>query len=65
LGGERLGNRRVLAAGVLWWGVFTALVAAVPSKISHALLVFIAIRFLFGAGESADIGGKAQARYPA
>jgi len=49
---DRLGSRRVLAAGVLWWGVFTALVAAVPSKIGHALLVFIAIRFLLGVGEA-------------
>jgi MFS transporter, ACS family, glucarate transporter len=49
---DRFGSRRVLAGGVLWWGVFTALVAAVPSKIGHALLVFIAIRFLLGIGEA-------------
>lgn len=49
---DRFGSRRVLAAGVLWWGVFTALVAAVPSKIGHALLAFVAIRFLLGVGEA-------------
>jgi ACS family glucarate transporter-like MFS transporter len=49
---DRLGSRRVLAAGVLWWGIFTALAASIPSKISHALLLFIAIRFLLGAGEA-------------
>lgn len=49
---DRLGSRRVLTAGVLWWGVFTALAAAVPSKINHAVLAFIAIRFLLGAGEA-------------
>jgi ACS family glucarate transporter-like MFS transporter len=49
---DRLGSRRVLAAGVLWWGVFTALVAAVPSKIGHAVFVLIAIRFLLGVGEA-------------
>jgi MFS transporter, ACS family, glucarate transporter len=49
---DRLGSRRVLTAGVLWWGVFTALAAAIPSKINHAVLAFIAIRFLLGAGEA-------------
>ena len=49
---DRFGPRRVLAAGVVWWGVFTALTAAVPLGISGALIWFIAIRFLFGAGEA-------------
>jgi ACS family glucarate transporter-like MFS transporter len=49
---DRLGPRRVLAAGVLWWGVFTALTAAVPAGIANAALVFIAVRFLLGAGEA-------------
>lgn len=49
---DRLGSRRVLTAGVLWWGIFTALAAAIPSKINHALLAFITIRFLLGAGEA-------------
>jgi ACS family glucarate transporter-like MFS transporter len=49
---DRFGSRKVLAAGVLWWGVFTALTAAVPPKIGHALFLFIAIRFLLGAGEA-------------
>src|SRR6201988_2982979 len=34
---DRLGPRRVLAAGVIWWGVFTALTAAVPTGIPGAL----------------------------
>jgi MFS transporter, ACS family, glucarate transporter len=46
------GPRRVLAAGVLWWGVFTALTAAVPVTIARPLLAFIVIRFLLGAGEA-------------
>src|ERR1700678_508677 len=46
----RLGSRRVLAVGVLWWGIFTALTAAVPPSIAGALAMFIAIRFLLGAG---------------
>jgi len=49
---DQLGPRRVLAAGVVWWGVFTALTAAVPATISGALVLFVAIRFLLGAGEA-------------
>ncbi len=49
---DRFGPRRVLTAGVLWWGVFTALTALVPSQINHALLLFITVRFLLGAGEA-------------
>jgi MFS transporter, ACS family, glucarate transporter len=49
---DRFGARRVLTAGVVWWGVFTALTAIVPSGIVGALFVFVAIRFLLGAGEA-------------
>jgi len=49
---DRLGSRRVLAVGVLWWGVFTSLTAAVPSAIVSAVLVLAAARFLLGAGEA-------------
>jgi ACS family glucarate transporter-like MFS transporter len=49
---DKWGSRRVLTAGVLWWGIFTALTAAVPSGLARALLLFISIRFLLGAGEA-------------
>src|SRR5690349_14572117 len=49
---DRFGPRRVLTAGVLWWGVFTALTALVPAQINHALLVFVAVRFLLGPGQA-------------
>jgi MFS transporter, ACS family, glucarate transporter len=49
---DRFGPRRVLAGGVVWWGVFTALTAAVPHGIRGALFLFVSIRFLFGAGEA-------------
>jgi ACS family glucarate transporter-like MFS transporter len=49
---DHFGPRRVLAWGVAWWGVFTALTALVPSKIAGALFIFLAIRFLLGAGEA-------------
>jgi MFS transporter, ACS family, glucarate transporter len=49
---DRFGPRRVLAAGVAWWGIFTALTAMVPANIAGALFLFVAVRFLLGAGEA-------------
>lgn len=49
---DRLGARSVLALGVVWWGVFTALTAAVPAHFGLALLALIAVRFGLGAGEA-------------
>jgi ACS family glucarate transporter-like MFS transporter len=42
----------VLTLGVLWWGVTTALTTLLPSGISHAVMLLIAIRFALGAGEA-------------
>jgi len=49
---DRLGPRRVLTAGVLWWGIFTALTTAVSAKITFAFFYLVAVRFLLGAGEA-------------
>jgi ACS family glucarate transporter-like MFS transporter len=49
---DRFGPRRVLTAGVMWWGIFTALTALVPSRIMGALALFMGVRFLLGAGEA-------------
>jgi ACS family glucarate transporter-like MFS transporter len=49
---RRLGPRRTLFFGVLWWGLFTSLTALVPSGISQALLVLVLVRFALGAGEA-------------
>lgn len=49
---DRLGPRSVLALGVIWWGVFTALTAAVPSNLGFALLALMGVRFALGAGEA-------------
>ncbi len=49
---DRFGPRRVLTAGVLWWGIFSALTAAISHRISNAVLVLILLRFLLGAGEA-------------
>jgi ACS family glucarate transporter-like MFS transporter len=49
---DRFGPRRVLTGGVVWWGIFTALTALVPADIAGALWLFVAVRFLLGAGEA-------------
>ena len=49
---DRYGPRRVLTIGVVWWGIFTALTALVPANIAGALWLFMAVRFLLGAGEA-------------
>ena len=49
---DRLGPRRVLAAGVVWWGIFTALTAIVPSETRLALVWLVIVRFMLGAGEA-------------
>ncbi len=48
----RFGPRRTLAAGVLWWGVFTALTTIASQYLAHALVLLILIRFSLGAGEA-------------
>jgi ACS family glucarate transporter-like MFS transporter len=49
---DHFGPRLVLTGGVIWWGIFTALTALVPANITGALLLFMAVRFLLGAGEA-------------
>jgi MFS transporter, ACS family, glucarate transporter len=48
----RFGPRRVLAAGVVWWGVFSALTTVAHPRLGHALLLLFLIRFSLGAGEA-------------
>jgi ACS family glucarate transporter-like MFS transporter len=48
----RFGPRRVLALGVMWWGVATGLTALLPSGIAHAVMLLIAVRFTLGVGEA-------------
>ncbi len=45
--GDRLGQRAVLIRIVLWWSIFTAL-----TGFTTGLVSLIAVRFLFGMGES-------------
>jgi len=49
---DRFGPRWVLAGGVAWWGIFTALTALVPAHIAGAVWILVAVRFLLGAGEA-------------
>jgi MFS transporter, ACS family, glucarate transporter len=49
---DRLGPRRVLTAGVVWWGIFTALTSAVSPTLTGAVFFFVFVRFLLGAGEA-------------
>ncbi len=49
---DRWGARAVLTIGVVWWCVFTALTASIPSGISGGLAALIAVRFLLGVGEA-------------
>jgi len=49
---DRFGPRRMLTLGLVLWGVFSALTAAIPHNIANALLILAVIRFLLGAGEA-------------
>lgn len=49
---DRFGPRRALTFGAVWWAAFTMLTASIPLSIGSALLLFLLVRFLLGAGES-------------
>jgi MFS transporter, ACS family, glucarate transporter len=47
---DRYGASRVIAAAIIWWSLFTALLPAIP--ITAGLAVLLVVRFLLGAGEA-------------
>ncbi|HTZ57268.1 MAG TPA: MFS transporter [Acidobacteriaceae bacterium] len=49
---SRFGPRLVIAFGVIWWGVTTAITTLIPPGFSQAVTLLIAIRFALGAGEA-------------
>jgi ACS family glucarate transporter-like MFS transporter len=49
---DKWGPRRVLAGGVVWWGIFTAFTASVPTAARNPLFLLILARFLLGVGEA-------------
>jgi MFS transporter, ACS family, glucarate transporter len=48
----RLGPRRALTLGVLWWGAFTLSTALIPPRMRGALWMLMAVRFALGVGEA-------------
>jgi ACS family glucarate transporter-like MFS transporter len=49
---DRLGPRRTLAMGAVWWAAFTALTAGFPDGIARGFLIIMSVRFFMGMGES-------------
>jgi MFS transporter, ACS family, glucarate transporter len=49
---DRIGARRTLTLGVLWWGIFTGLITLVSPRWAAALGILIALRFGLGMGEA-------------
>jgi ACS family glucarate transporter-like MFS transporter len=49
---DRFGPYKVVAIGIVWWSVFTAATASVPSGFAWSLAALIAMRFVLGVGES-------------
>jgi ACS family glucarate transporter-like MFS transporter len=49
---SRFGPRLVIAMGVVWWGIATALTTLIPAGFAQAVFLLITIRFALGAGEA-------------
>jgi len=49
---DRFGPRRIIALGVVWWGLFTTLTALVPVGFALALPLLLVVRFVLGNGEA-------------
>jgi ACS family glucarate transporter-like MFS transporter len=49
---DRFGPRLVLAAGVLWWSVFTSMITLLSASMAGLLVIMIAVRFCLGSGEA-------------
>jgi ACS family glucarate transporter-like MFS transporter len=57
---DRWGPRRVLAGGVVWWGIFTAITASVPLSLASAFAILLLARFSLGVGEAVMYPGSSQ-----
>jgi ACS family glucarate transporter-like MFS transporter len=49
---DRAGPRRVIAAAVVWWAVFTAIITVFPAGLPGVFFWIIASRFALGLGEA-------------
>src|ERR1044072_2491396 len=48
----KLGPRKTLTFGLIWWSVLSVVTALVPSDMAHSLWVLIGVRFILGMGEA-------------
>ena len=48
----KLGPRKTLTYGLIWWSLLSVVTALVPSNMSHSLVALIAVRFILGLGEA-------------
>jgi ACS family glucarate transporter-like MFS transporter len=48
----KVGPRRTLTGGLIWWGTLTAATALVPTTMASSLWALLAVRFLLGLGEA-------------
>src|SRR4051812_2754879 len=48
----KLGPRKTLTLGLIWWSVLSVATAMVPPTMAGSLWVLIAVRFILGLGES-------------
>jgi ACS family glucarate transporter-like MFS transporter len=49
---DRVGASRAIAAALLWWALFSALLPFIPPGVSGAMGILMAVRFLHGCGEA-------------
>lgn len=49
---DRIGPRWTLMLAVIWWGIFTTLIIAVPTGATSALMILVGVRFALGIGEA-------------
>ncbi len=54
----RIGPRKVLTYGVIWWGMLSAATALVSPSFGSTVLQLIIVRFLLGAGEAVIYPGR-------
>jgi ACS family glucarate transporter-like MFS transporter len=48
----KVGPRRTLTGGLIWWGALTAATALVPATMANSLWALLVMRFLLGLGEA-------------
>ena len=48
----KLGPRKTLTCGLIWWSALSVATALVPPSMANALWVLIAVRFILGLGEA-------------